>query len=449
MNIVWSIRIFGNILAYIYLWYIKEYRFDRMLIHLKTRQGKRMLFPPWRRPPITPKSVLLFLVSTVCLYALFVRLPFNWIVNFLITDIATFPILSFWVLFTKFPTMVYHRVLIGRAVVKLRAHKPMMVIGITGSYGKTSTKEILYTLLTQKYKTLKTEASKNSPIAIAELVLQHLNPDIEIFIVEMGAYKKGEIAQMCQLVQPQIGIITAINAQHQDLFGSLENTVEAKYELLAGLTGKRIAIVNRDNPYVEKMGLKAIRDGCKVIEYSSRTVTVTQTLEGLQFDSFSVKLFGVHQVSNMLAAITCAKAVGMTKEEVKRACAEIRPLLHTMNPIPGVNRSTYIDDTFNNNPDAAIAAIDYLATQKGRKILVFQPMIELGAYAKESHQRVANRAAEVCDEIIITNDSFSDLFSAMVLSPQAAANHLKSIVHDGDTVLFKGKEAGRVLQLLV
>lgn len=449
---IWGLRIFLNILSYIHLWYLKEYRFDRMLIHLKSPQGKKLLFPVWRRPPITPKTVVLFFGAVFCLSFLFVLLPVFPVWKLVIIDILTFPVLTILVIVTKIPTLIYHWILIRRAVAKLRAHKKMVVIGITGSYGKTSTKEALATLISQKYKTLATRASKNSPIAIAELVLSDLRSDTEVFIVEMGAYKKGEIAQMCRMVRPEIGIVTAINAQHQDLFGSIENTVEAKYELLMGLTGRRIAIINSDDPRVAGMGKRARGQGCQVIEYSTKGIALTLRADrGLHFDGVSVRLFGRHQASNVLAAMRASEEVGMTKAEIIRACKFIRPLSHTMNPVKGVNGSIFIDDTFNNNPDAAIAAIDFLSTRHGKKILVFQPMIELGSYARKEHERVAKRGTAVCDEIILTNDSFLDAFSpsGVYLPPNAAAKHLKKTVVRGDTVLFKGKEAGRVLQLLV
>lgn len=448
---IWGFRIFLNILSYIHLWYLKEYRFDRMLIHLKSPQGKNIFFPAWRRPPIRPKTVVLFFAAVFSLSLLLVLLPVFVVWKFVIIDILTFPVLTILVMVTKIPTLIYHWILIRRAVAKLRAHKKMVVIGITGSYGKTSIKEALATLMSQKYKTLATRASKNSPIAIAELVLGDLRSDTEVFIVEMGAYKKGEIAQMCRIVRPEIGIVTAINPQHQDLFGSIQNTVEAKYELFAGLTGRKIAIVNRDDPRVAGMGKRARSQGCQVIEYSTRGVVVKEDAKGLHFDSVSVYLFGKHQVSNVLAAMRAAFFVGMTKEEIIQACHLIRPLPHTMNPIKGINGSIFIDDTCNNNPDAAIAAIDFLSTRHGKKILVFQPMIELGSYARKEHERVAKRGTAVCDEIILTNDSFLDAFSpsGVYLPPNAAAKHLEKTVVRGDTVLFKGKEAGRVLQLLV
>lgn len=471
---LWAIRIFLNILAYISLWYLKEYRWDRMLIHLRSPQGGSILFPPLRRPSITPKTIVLGVFSVAFLVFLGMSIPGSLFVRLLAVDALTFPVVSVLVTALKLPTVIYHAILIRMAVTKLRAHRPMIVIGITGSYGKTSTKEMLGTVLSRKYRVLTTKASKNSPIAIAEVVLAQLSPDCEVFIVEMGAYKKGEIAYMAKMVRPTIGIVTAVNAQHQDLFGSLENTIQAKYELVEGLTDDGIAIMNYDNEFVRRMAKKAEGSGTKVIGYTTNTsfakeclyVGVSPVLKGnaLTFTlktknetaTVSISLVGTHHVSNTLATIAAARACGMTLDEIIQACRHITPVTRTMVPVPGVNQAQFIDDTFNNNPDAAKAALLYLGTRRGRRIMVFQPMIELGQYAQSSHEDVARLASQTISEIILTNDSYREAFEAysgkmgvLVLSPKAAAEHIRKTVRKGDTVLFKGKQAAAVLQLLV
>jgi UDP-N-acetylmuramoyl-tripeptide--D-alanyl-D-alanine ligase len=353
----------------------------------------------------------------------------------------------------------------------------MKIIGITGSYGKTSTKEILSTLLGSKYKTLKTKASKNSPIGIAETILSDLQPDHEAFVVEMGAYRPGEIRKMCEMVRPQIGIITAINAQHQDLFGTIETTMKAKYELVQGLVGDKIALFNRDNSHVYQMSQWAKKDHVRVHYFSTQDNTtdvgyragnIMSSEKGISFTlsinnqkkSVTAPLIGIHQASNIVAAAGAASVCGLTLAEIVSACRFIVPFEKTMKIIHGPTGATYIDDTFNNNPDAAIAAITYLKSTKRKKILVFQPMIELGNFTDESHKRVGAFAARVCDEIILTNDNYFEPFkegvvsaaptcSLHVLETSAAISHLKKILSSGDTVLFKGKEAAHVLSGLL
>lgn len=474
LAVIWVVRIVLNLFSYIHLWFVKEYRIDRMLIHLKTKQGRRILFLPWKRPPFGPKSLFITIAGlSICVW-LYVTLPVFFLLKLFLLDIMLFPITLLLVSLLTIPTALYHRLLINRAVAQIRAHKKMKVIGITGSFGKTSTKEMLYTLVSQKYSTLKTEASKNSPIAIAELILSQLRDDHEVFIVEMGAYKIGEIARMCTMVQPEIGIVTAVNAQHQDLFGSIENTMKAKYELIEGLSGDAAAIVNADNQYTKQMSDWALRDGRKLVSYSAdapATLHASQiavTRKGVsctvlyrnQTGVVSVPLLGRHHISNILAAIAGALNVGMTFDEAIEACKKIHSIKKTMMPVAGIHGSVFIDDTFNNNPDAARAALDYLSTTEGRKLFVFQPMIELGAYAKESHSEVGSYAAKICDDIILTNDNYFESFikgvrkvdpntKVSVRSPGDSSSYLRKLVKKGDTVLFKGKESGRILDNLV
>jgi len=464
VSLIWGVRIFLNILTYAQLWWVKEYRWDRMIIHLRTSQGKRFWWPQLRRPPISPKSILLVLLSFV-FFGYIIRISgLPLLLRLAIVDLLSFPVTWIFVLIVNTPTKVYHKIFIAMAIKKLRSHKSMAVIGVTGSYGKTSVKDYLATILSSRFKTLKTEASKNSPVAIAEVILKSLKPEHELFVVEMGAYKIGEIAEMAAMVKPQIGIITAINEQHQDLFGTLENTMKAKYELIAGLSGKRIAIMNMDDERVRTMGEWAKRDGCNVWGGRFQTTDVKAGFDGIEFTciygnekvTVKVPVIGAHQVHNILLAVSGAMAAGMTFKDAADAARGIRPNPKSLCIMPGINGSIYINDTFNNNPDSARAALDVLRFGKAKKFLVFQPMIELGTYAKESHRLVGEYASGICDGIILTNRNFygdfmegvPDTVNVSVLSSDKAVKFLKSNLGKGDAVLFKGKEAEHVLRTL-
>lgn len=472
---LWTIRILANILSYTQLWRVKEYRYDRMLIHLGTAQGKRLLIPPFKRPPITPKTVLVSGLTAISLVALGGVLPWHILVRFLVLDLLTFPLSIVVVGLVQIPTLVFHEWKIARAIQRLRSMPQLLVIGITGSYGKTSTKEMLAAILSSKYTVLKTEKSRNSPIAIAETVLTTLTPEHAVFIVEMGAYKRGEIARMCAITHPQIGIVTAINEQHQDLFGSIEGTMKAKFELVAGLTGKQVAVMNADNAHVQTMGKWATDGGKRVVWYSKETqaalyaTDIRQEKHSLSFmvhydkhkKAVTVPLIGIHQVSNVLAAIAAALETGMTFAEVVEGTRHIVAYEKTMQPVKGIRGALFINDTFNNNPDAAIAALNVLATAgTGKKYLVFQPMIELGSFTESAHARVGARAAEVADAIYLTNWNFQDAFvrgvrsvnedtPVSVLNSHQIAQALETDVKKDDVVLFKGKESEAALKLLI
>ncbi len=471
-TLFWISRLLINLLSYVHLWYVKEYRWDRMWIHLHTKQGRLIFFPARRIPPLSPKTAVLFFSGLLFSAALFFNLSAYPLIALFILDILLFPVTAILVLFMKLPTFIYHEYKIAKALTKLRAHTKMMVVGVTGSFGKTSTKEYLSAILNTKYKVLKTDASKNSPIGIAEIILEKLSAPHDFFVAEMGAYKTGEIARMAHMVKPEIGIVTAINAQHQDLFGTIETTMKAKYELIAGLVGKKIAIFNGDNAYTRQMIQWAKRDGLTVWMYTKENESKTTAdkifsaknikadLAGVSFDVIVDKartyvhapVLGEHQVSNILAAIVGAVAVGMALSDAAKAARAIKPFTKTLSLIPGINGSIYINDTFNNNPDSAIAALQVLAKAKGKKILVFQPMIELGSFAAISHRNVGELAGRVCDEIIATNNNFIDDFIAgvyisspkkivAILSPVETAKFIRKTVKKDDAILFKGKEA--------
>lgn len=475
---LWALRLIRNTLGFAALWFVKEYRFDRMKIHLSADVFRRSLFPQFRLPPKSLKAAMLTAGTLGVIFLFVFLLPGNLFVRFILADLVHFPLTAALVFALNMPTILVHRKKIAAATKLLREHPKLFVIGITGSFGKTSVKDYTAAILSSSFSVLKTQASKNSPIGIAEVVLSDLAKQ-EIFVVEMGAYKRGEIRDMADMVRPQIGILTAINAQHQDLFGSIENTMAAKYELLTGLTGKRIAILNADDARIRSMGAWAKRDGLTVWWYtrnsSSREIhDRTFFADNIQMTDFAlrftvhweeslaqveVSVVGEHQVSNVLAAIAAGVACGMSLQQAARAGSRIVPAKGVLSMEKGINGATFIDDTFNNNPDAAKAALDVLEKQTGRKVLVFQPMIELGAYAEESHRDVGAYAGKICDSIILTNASWHEDFLAGVRQTGAgvpvrvfdageASRQIRAAVRKGDTVLFKGKEAGLVLKKL-
>jgi len=391
------------------------------------------------------------------------------------TWLLSFPVVSFWVTLLKGPTLVFHWLMIQLAYTKLRSYPDLTVVGVTGSFGKTTVKEITAFLLSQKFSVIKTEKSQNSLIAAAQLILKKLKPQTQVMVVEMGAYKKGEIASICKLVKPQIGVVSAINAQHQDLFGSLENTVSAKYELIEALRSPKIAIFNADNIYTLKMADNTSDDYQKYIyathNQSLRNKTNFKILKGfnikpalsgltftLEFNGkkYNVKsqLVGGHQVQNILAALAVARSLGMDLDETTKHLEKFAPLPGIAYVKKGINGAWFIDDTFNNNPDAAIAGLNILKMAKGKKILVMQPMKELGRYAALEHERVGKEAAKICKRIFLTNrDYFLEFRHGLGESkiPLAIApaskigNWIKDNTATQDAVLFKGKEAKPVL----
>ena len=345
------------------------------------------------------------------------------------------------------------------------------VIGITGSYGKTSTKYILHQILSQKFNTLMTPDSYNTPMGVTKVIRGDLTAAHEVFIVEMGAYRRGDIRELCELASPEIGILTAVGPQHLERFKSIETIAKTKYELIESLPADGLAVFNCDNDIVA--GLADKTDDKQVIRYavdadSDLTASnIRHTDAGLEFTVHSnalqaageieirTRLLGRHNVSNILAATSVALACGMELEEIRDAVAKVEPVPHRLQLSAGAGGVTIIDDSFNANPVGAKAALEVLddfgrAPNGGKKVLVTPGMVELGEQEYEENRRFGERAAQVCDRVILVGPNrtapiLDGLKTANYPKEQVriAANlaevkdYLGKLLKPGDVVLFE------------
>ncbi len=348
---------------------------------------------------------------------------------------------------------------------KMRKLRPK-VIGITGSYGKTSTKYILNSMLSQKFNVLMTPDSYNTPMGICKVIRGQLEPEHEIFIVEMGAYKRGDIRELCRLVYPEIGILTAVGAQHLERFKNLENIARTKYELIESLPHDGIAVFNDDNEICsalankttievaryaadrldEKVGLTA-----RKIENTRRGLTFIIEKPSGETCKVETKLLGINNVHNILAATTVALKCGLTLDDVSHATKFIEPIPHRLQLISGAGGVTVIDDGFNANPVGARVALEVLeGFNDGRKILVTPGMVELGNIEFDENRGLGAEAAKVCDFVILvgplqTKPIYEGLKTAgfpkekilLVESLTQASESLNNILKFGDVVLFE------------
>ena len=343
------------------------------------------------------------------------------------------------------------------------------IVGITGSYGKTSTKYILHQILSQKYNTLMTPDSYNTPMGICKVIRGELLPKHKYFIVEMGAYKRGDIRELCRLAPPEIGILTAVGPVHLERFKTIENTTRAKYELIEALPQNGLAVINADNEICAK--LAETTDSVPIIQYgitANHSVrlsakNIIQNEKGLTFTVFdeeagtieiTTRLLGKHNVSNILAAISVALHCGMTLLEIQSAVSTLEPVPHRLQLVKGVAGVTIIDDSFNSNPEGAKAALevltDFLSEKQGKKVLVTPGMIELGAREYDENRHFGSEAAKVCDHIILVgkirtapildglkNENYPDQKISIVNNLDEAQQHLQTRLKPGDVVLFE------------
>lgn len=522
--IAFLIKITRGTLSLVYLWQLKEYRFDRVWIHLReTYQGRQsvvgrenqikwlliILFPliltnpaltflygiavlvvflfdvrtalievysrTLKRPVFTLKATFIFL-SVVILEFLLINIAFFDIYFWALVLDRMVPIFTiFFVFFLSFPTEIWRENKILQAIKYLRKNKQslrsgklknLLVIGVTGSYGKSSTKEFIAKLLSYRFRVLKTRGTNNTPIGIANTITsKDFAKNTEIFVVEMGAYKKGEITQMCQIVRPKIGVLTGISPQHMSLFGSINNIIEGKYELIEALPKNGLAIFNGNNNYCrelyEKTEIRKLiysfgeKSDIKVSNIRVNKFNVNFRIhEKNKVFYLSSKLLGKQNIEDLLAAILIARFLGMDFTQIKNAVSSINYLPMTMKPIKTHRGAVLIDDTFNASPDSVLAAIDYMRVYKRRrKILVLQPMIELGKEVKDLHYKVG-QACKSLTKVFLTNDNFYRDFMrgakkknlVEVLPPQEIARKLRKWIGEGDVVVFEGKESLKILK---
>jgi len=344
----------------------------------------------------------------------------------------------------------------------------LRVVAVTGSYGKTSTKEIIAHVLSKRFRVLKTPRSFNTVMGICKVIREQLKPEHEVFVVEMGAYKAGEIARLCQLTPPHIGVLTAVGPQHLERFKTVERVAEAKYELMAALPLHGTGIFNGDDPLCRKLaarsgpfqtrlyGIEPARGHSLDVWASS--VTITE--RGTEFDvataqgqtaRFVTKLLGQHNVSNILAAVVVGLESGLTLQELADSVRELEPIEHRLQRMDGAGGVTVIDDAYNSNPAGVRAALKVLDSfPGGQKILITPGMVELGDAEECEHRQMGMLAADVCDYVILvgptrtrpiadglrTKDFPADhIFLAQDLDE--ATQRLQTVVRPGDVVLFE------------
>src|SRR3989344_5170861 len=236
-------------LDFLYLFQTKEYRLDRILAFFKEENILKVLYLRLiRMPAITIRNLLIaqgILFNIIPLYLLFKNLNLGFLLIFIfLSPVLALLTMLLGVLLSEIPVQIYRKIIIYQARQMVKNSKTVF-IGITGSYGKTSTKEFLAEILSQKYITDKTEKNYNSDIGVSLSILKNLKPDSQYFIAELGAYKKGEIKKICDIIQPKYGILTGIGNQHLHLFGSQKNLLAAKAELLESLPPEGIAFINK------------------------------------------------------------------------------------------------------------------------------------------------------------------------------------------------------------
>jgi UDP-N-acetylmuramoyl-tripeptide--D-alanyl-D-alanine ligase len=344
------------------------------------------------------------------------------------------------------------------------------IIAVTGSTGKTTTKETIFSVLKRSFKTLKSEANYNNEIGLP-LTLLDMDKDDQKVILEMGMYGLGEIKQLCSISLPQVGVVTNVSHSHLERLGSLKAIAQAKSELVEALSADGVAILNGDDSRVRKMAEKTkarvlfygLGSDChiKASHIESLGLGGVHFRLGYEDEILYVKipLLGRHSVHTALAATAVGLVEGMAWDQIVAGLQDIPAQLRLL-VVPGTKGSTIIDDSYNASPASTLAALNLLADLQGRKIAVLGDMLELGSYEEKGHRLVGLRVAGVADKLItvgkrariIAEEAMNSGMDQDDVHPtdnnSQAVNALRQIVEPGDLILVKGSRGMKMEEIV-
>ncbi len=346
----------------------------------------------------------------------------------------------------------------------LKSMPDLKIIGITGSYGKTSTKHYLQRILSEKFDVLITPGSFNTPMGVVRTVREYLKPYNEVFICEMGAKQLKDIKEICEIVHPQAGIITAVGPMHLESFKTIENVQATKFELADEIPADGFIVINNDFEYCanrEVSNCKAIRygitnpNGCDYIATDIRytpngTAFIIKGKDGLSLE-VETRLLGECNVSDLLAAAVMALQLGVETQKIQYAISSIQQVEHRLSMKQTPGGVTIIDDAFNSNPAGSKMAVDVLSHFTGGKRIIVTPgMIELGAQQEELNETLGRHIGENLDIAIIVGEynrdslvkgvrsaNFDEKNLHIVDSFNDAQQVLSTLLRPGDTILYE------------
>jgi UDP-N-acetylmuramoyl-tripeptide--D-alanyl-D-alanine ligase len=389
-----------------------------LIIYLYYKKNKK---EQSKKPLVFTKRIKRLFITTMILYIfLTLLIVINYIPNRLLYYYFAIGILVYLNYFMVFLANVINKPVekfvyyyyYNKASSKLKDMENLKVVGITGSYGKTSTKNILSDILNVKYDAYPTPKSFNTTYGMMMTINNYLDKFSEFFIAEMGAYKIGEIKDICNLVNPKYGILTKIGTAHLEIFGSQENIQIGKFELIESLPSDGVGILNGDDQL--QRGYK-LKNKCKIVWYgidnkdcdiyaSNIKLSAIGTTFDITFNDvtypFETKLLGKANVYNILASVALAYTIGMDIQKIQLGVKKASAVEHRLE-LKKYGTINIIDDSYNSNPDGSKMALEVLSMMPGKKIVVTPGMIELGARQYELNKVFGSIIAGVCDEVIL------------------------------------------------
>lgn len=447
---------------------LENYNNIRFLKFIYTHP-KFWIFAWDRQKLVLTKKAILLAILTISIFLLkitsFFYIFWEYINIFLtlfiiIIFILMLPIYMMIANFLLFPVDKYMKnQIILKAKTKLEKFKNLKIIAITWSYWKTSQKEILSSILQQKFKVLITSWNKNTPLWISEVILLELDETYDIFIVEMWAYCKGEIKELCDLVKPSIWILTWITIQHLERFWSLENIISTKFELIESLDNTWLAILDISNENIVKWlnERKNKLEVKNIIKISSpKEIKYGDNLSWISFEYdlniIETKILANHSANQIIVAYEIAKYLGLTCDEILKWVKNINYIKHRLELIYNPNTDVYvIDDSYNWNLEWVKSTVELLKNIKNHKKLYLTPwLVELWNKSDEIHFEVWKMLSKVIDTaLLINNNATKNIYNWFIESwfkpenitiyntTSEAHNDLKNILNSWDVIVFQ------------
>ncbi len=429
-----------------FLWYRRDKTPPKKPLDL-TARAKRILFAS-RMLMVFTGFALVFLMGNVLAVLLFIHLaPAATVVaNVLLKPVQAH----------------INRGFVIAAEKKMRELKPL-VIGVAGSYGKTSTKYFIDTLLLERFRTLKTPGNVNTQLGVTRIVNETLTAQHEVFIVEMGAYQRGDVKDVADIVHPKIGIITSIGPEHWERFKTFDNIERTNYEVIDPLPKDGLALFNCENEHCRKLADQTKHT--RVIRYALTggdiwAEEIVHSVEGMSFTIVTkagqripaaCELVGRHNVLNILGAAAIALDLGLTPEEITRGVSKLKSAPNRLEVKKGQGGTTILDDSYNSNPIGAAEALHVLSQYTtGKRVLVTPGMIELGDLHQEKNEELGRLAATSCDHVFLVGPeqtrpiakglrsaSFPEERIHIVKDLQEATTMFAKLLRPGDVILFE------------
>ena len=457
-----------NIIASLAIW-----SFGALFIIEAWRNLKEIVTSSLPFPKFTVKVVLIILITLLFQFVLILSSSPRFALDlmpFMDKLLAIFVALQIGLL--SIPSRIRDALLEHVAMERMVRLKGIRAVGITGSYGKSTAKEFLYQLVKDEFNVVKTSKNINKPVGIAKLILQEVSNKTEILIVEAAADKhhgQNQVTRITNMLADKlsVAVITGVNQQHLALFKSKNEIALVKYSLVTGLNDEGVAVFNVNSGSMRELVKKANKDGVKTIlcgidkrlsAYGDKIMLSSsdskfELVIGKNRATLNTNLLGLANVVGIVVAATVASELGVSWNKIKSKIQKLTPPLNSLKVVKK-GSLVLIDDTYTANPDGVIVALDFLSLYSETKILVLNPLAELGKDSILVHKNIAKYAAKICDAIILTNSNSYEVVKkavkkdvvVVVKNKNQVKDYIKNNFKGKKAILFEGREAAGALR---